>query len=111
MSGPDLYVLTVVFLALKKTGFSEKKNSSPQKIFFFLPFFYATFQCGRYNVFKFFFFFAHKKLKKPPSKVAHNRPKPFLRQSSPAQATAHSPDLHFRFIKNPIQTSLYWSPY
>jgi hypothetical protein len=38
------------------------------------PFFYATFQCGRYNVFKFFVFFAHKKLKKPPSKVTHNQP-------------------------------------
>ena len=50
MSGPDLYVLTVGFLALKKTGFSEKKNSSPKKYIFFLPFFYATFQCGRYNV-------------------------------------------------------------
>ena len=31
MSGPDLYVLTVAFLALKKTGFSEKKNSSQKK--------------------------------------------------------------------------------
>ena len=31
MSGPDLYVLTVGFLALKKTGFSEKKNSSQKK--------------------------------------------------------------------------------
>ena len=88
MSGPDLYVLTVEFLALKKTGFSKKKIF-PKKKKKILPFFYATFQCGRYNVFKFFFFFFfdHKKLKKPPSKVAHNRPKPFLRQSSPG----HSP--------------------
>ena len=31
MSGPDLYVLTVVFLALTKTGFSEKKNSCDMK--------------------------------------------------------------------------------
>ena len=31
MSGPDLYVLTVGFLALTKTGFSEKKNSSQKK--------------------------------------------------------------------------------
>ena len=28
MSGPDLYVLTVVFLALKKTVFSEKNKSA-----------------------------------------------------------------------------------
>ena len=51
-----------------------------------IPFFYATFQCGRYNVFKkffLFFFFDHKKLKKPPSKVAHNWPKPFFPQPSP----------------------------
>ena len=32
MSVPDLYVLTVAFLALKKTGFSKKKFFS--KIFF-----------------------------------------------------------------------------
>ncbi len=33
----------------------------------------ATFQCGRKNIFKniFFNFFAHKKLKKPPQKVAY----------------------------------------
>merc|ERR1712008_83004 len=41
----------------KKTGFSEKKILPKNKKNFFLPFFYATFQCGRYNVFEFFFFF------------------------------------------------------
>jgi hypothetical protein len=35
----------------KKKGFSEKKNSSQKKIKIFFTFFYATFQCGRYNVF------------------------------------------------------------
>ena len=96
--GPLL--ITVLFLALKKLVFL-KKNSSPQKnIFFFLPFFYATFQCGRYNVFNFFFFFFdHKKLKKPPSKVAHNRPKPFLRQSSPGHSP--QPRSSFPFYKKP----------
>jgi hypothetical protein len=44
---------------------------------------------------KIFFFFSHKKLKKPPSKVAHNRPKSFISQSSPA----HSPELIFHIIK------------
>ena len=39
-------------LALKKSVFSEKKNSSPPKKFFFLPFSNATFQCRRYGVFK-----------------------------------------------------------
>ena len=52
-SVPDLHVVTVAFLALKN-GFSEKKILPPQKNFF-LPFFNATFQCGRYNVFNFFF--------------------------------------------------------
>jgi hypothetical protein len=53
----------VEFLALKKTGFSEKKNSFPPQKNFFLPFFYATFQCGRYGVFKKYlnFFFGPKK--------------------------------------------------
>jgi hypothetical protein len=43
----------VEFLALKKTGFSEIKNSSQKKKKKkILPFFHATFQCGRYNVSK-----------------------------------------------------------
>ena len=46
----------------------------------------ATMFCKIY-----FYFFALKKLKKPPSKVAHNWPKPFISQSSPA----HSPELIF----------------
>ena len=49
-SVPDLNVLTVAFLALKIYGFSKKKISKKKK--FFLPFFNATFQCGRYGVFK-----------------------------------------------------------
>ena len=56
-SVPDLHGVTVAFLALKKNVFSEKKKNFPPIKFFFLPFFYATFQCGRYNVFKIFFLF------------------------------------------------------
>merc|ERR1712008_651511 len=91
---------TVAFLALKKTGFSEKKNSSQKKIIFFLPFFYATFQCGRYNVFNFFFFFffSLKKLKKRPPKVAHNRPKPFFPQPSPSHS--QQPKIDFSYHKD-----------
>ena len=75
-SVPDLYVLTVAFLALKN-GFSEKKNFPPKK-FFFWPFFNATFQCGRYNVFKKIlnFFFATQNIEKLPKKVAHNPTRP-----------------------------------
>jgi hypothetical protein len=35
----------------KKNGFSEEKIL-PKKNIFFLPFFYATFQCRRYGVSK-----------------------------------------------------------
>ena len=65
-----------------------KKKILPQKKKIFFTFFLCNFsvrtlQCIQKKI----FFFAHKKLKKPPSKVAHNRPKPFISQSSPA----HSP--------------------
>ena len=46
----------------------------------------------------FFFFFAHKKLKKPPSKVAHNRPKPFFPQPSPSHS--QQPKIDFSYYKN-----------
>ena len=64
-SVPDLNVLTVAFLALKKMVFLKKKIFS-KKIIFFLPFFNATFQCGRYGVFKknLKYFFDHEKVKK-----------------------------------------------
>ena len=75
----------------KKLVFFEKKKKNPPQIFF-LPFFYKTFQCGGYNVF-IFFFFANKKLKKPPSKVAHNLPKPFFPQTS--QTHSQQPKIDF----------------
>jgi hypothetical protein len=46
----------------------------------------------------FFVFFAHKKLKKPPSKVAHNRPKPFIPQPSPTHR--QQPKINFSYNKN-----------
>ena len=52
-----------------------------------------TLQC-----FQNFFFFAHKKLKKPPSKVAHNRPKPFIPQPSPTHS--QQPKIDFSCHKN-----------
>jgi hypothetical protein len=69
----------VAFLALKKYVFSEKEKKFPKKRIFFLSFFNATFQCGRYGVFKkkIKFFFDPVKVKKRASKVAHNRPRPF----------------------------------
>ena len=55
-----------------------------QKIFF-LHFFYATFHCERYSVFKKELkeFFDPEKVKKRASKVAPNRPRPFYRTVQP----------------------------
>ena len=80
--------------------FSPKKNwFFWDKIFFqnlfwkILTLFYATFQCGRYNVKNIYFFliFAHEKLKKPPKKVAQNRPRPLFPTNQPRpQPTAQN---------------------
>ena len=80
--------------------FSPKKNwFFWDKIFFqkffwkILTLFYATFQCGRNNVKKIQkkFFFAHEKLKKPPKKVAQNRPRPLFPTVQPRpQPTAQN---------------------
>jgi hypothetical protein len=93
-------------LALKKNVFSEKKNL-PKKKNFFLPFFYATFQCGRYGVFKKFlkYFFDPEKVEKRASKVAHNRPRPSYFTVQP-RPTAHSPELLFHIGNCWDQTSV-----
>ena len=72
----------------KKNGFSEKKIF-PEKNKFLLPFFNVTFQCGRYNVFKNFFFnfLPMKSWKNHPKKLLRISPDPFFPQSSPG----HSP--------------------
>ena len=46
MTGPDLHVFTLKFLALKTTGFSPIKNTFQNFFDLGLPLFYATFQCG-----------------------------------------------------------------
>jgi hypothetical protein len=90
----------VEFLALKKTGFSEKKNSSPKKKKMFYLFSMQLFSADAtmFSKIFFFFFFAHKKLKKPPSKVAHNRPKHFIPQPSPSHS--QQPKIDFSCHKN-----------
>ena len=96
----------MAFLALKEYGFSEKKNP-PQKTKI-LPFFNATFQCGRYGVFKKKIkktIFDPEKVKKRASKVAHNRPRPFYFTVQP-RPTAHSPELIFHIMKSWDQTSV-----
>ena len=51
--GANRGLLTLKFLALKKkTGFPPVKNTSQIFFDFCLPLFYATFQCGPYNIFK-----------------------------------------------------------
>ena len=88
----DVWIRTSSYYRLifspKKTGFSKKKKSSQKRKKKFYLFSMQLFSADA-TMFSniYIFFFDHKKLKKPPSKVAHNRPKPFLRQSSPG----HSP--------------------
>ena len=93
-------------LALKKMVFLKKKIL-PKKKYFFLPFFYATFQCGRYGVFKKIlkFFFDPEKVKKQAKKVAHNRPRPFYFTVQP-RPTAHSPELILHIMKSRDQRSV-----
>ena len=58
------------------------------------------------NIFNFFFliFFAHKKLKKPPQKVAYLwQLGVFFSAAPPAQ---NSPELYFRFMNFSFQPSL-----
>jgi hypothetical protein len=73
-----------------------KENIFPKKKKYFYLFSMQLFSEDA-TMFSIFFFFAHKKLKKPPLKVAYNRPKLFF--YSPAQLTAHSPELIFHIIK------------
>ena len=56
------------------------------------------------TMFSNFFFYDHKKLKKTPQKVAHNRLRPFF--FSAASTAQNCPELHFRFINSFIQSSL-----
>ena len=63
----------------------------------FFTFFLCNFSVRTLQCFQ-FFFFAHKKLKKPPSKVAHNRPKPFIPQPSPTHR--QQPKIDFSYHKN-----------
>ena len=93
---PDLYVIHSNFQPIMKRQKHEQKNIFH---FFLCNFFVQCFQI----------FFFHKKLKKLPSKVDHNRPKPFISQSSQAhspQPTAQSPELIFHIIKFREQASV-----
>ena len=83
-----LLCISLKFLALKNGFFifSGSKKKFVLKIFNF--FFYASFQCGRYNVKK--KNFAHKKLKKSGSELAQT-----LLFHSPAQANGPQPKFDF----------------
>jgi hypothetical protein len=101
----DLYVFKLKFhsnFSLYKRQKHERKKSPKKRKKKTL--FYATFQCGRYSVFKknLTFFFDPEKVKKRASKVAHNQPNPFFSQSSPD----HSPELIFNIMKSWDQTSV-----
>ena len=91
-SRPLCYTLKV--LAYKKRQkHEEKKNPPPQKkivYLFSMQLFSAVATMFSKKI-------SYKKLKKPPSKVAHNRPKPFISQSSPAHSA--KPRFDFSYHK------------
>ena len=76
-------LFTMELLALKKTGFFTFSGF----LIFFNIFYYATFQCGRYGIFKKIieYFFDPEKLKKNTQKLLIIGPNPFITQSSPGQ--------------------------
>ena len=75
---------TVLYLALKKTGFSKKKILHKKKniffTFFLCNFSVRTLWCFQKN---FTIFFDPEKVKKQAKKVAHNRPRPFFKTVQP----------------------------
>jgi hypothetical protein len=93
-------VLTLKLLPLKKLGFSPVKNTYQNFFYFFLPLFYATFQCRPYTIFKKYvnLFFAHENIKKRPQKLLIIGPKLFFHSTGPAAQT--SPEFIFHIIKN-----------
>ena len=98
MSVPDLHVhIYIQIFSPKNNWFSPIKNTFQNVFDFCLPLFYATLQCGPWNIFKIFWinFLSIKTLKKKlASKVVHNRPYYFISQSSPAD---HSPQPRINF--------------
>ena len=52
MSGSDLLVFTLKFLALKKVVFTCFRGQKKIQEHFLSQVYYATFQCRRYSVFK-----------------------------------------------------------
>jgi hypothetical protein len=92
-------------LAYKKKIMKKKIPKKPPN---FLPLFYATFQCGRYAVFKknLKTFFDPEKVKKQALKVAHNRPNLFFSQSSPDHSPQPRIDFPYYKISGPDICSL-----
>ena len=75
---------TLKCLAYKKKRQKHEKKISPQKIIFSYLFSLQLFSA----VATMFSLFSHKKLKKLPSKVAHNRPKILFFSTGPAAQLA-----------------------
>jgi hypothetical protein len=71
MSGHDLHLFTLKFLALKKVVFScfQGKNNSKNNLY------KGIMQLFSADAIVFSSFFDPKNMKKTPSKVAHNRPR------------------------------------
>ena len=102
---PNHFVFTLKFHSnfspKRKLFFWKKKSSPPQKKI--LPFFYATFQLGRYGVFKKKLkkFLIPKKWKNRPQKLLIIGPDPLISQSSPDQQPTARIDFSYYEISGP----------
>ena len=87
---------------MKKKKFEKNK--------YFLPFFYATFQCGRYNVFKFFLFFlTTKSWKNHSKKLLIIGPDPFFSLQPQLPKTAQNfISVLYILLPNRLCQGLWW---
>ena len=103
MSGSNLHVFTLKFLALKTTRFfPHKKNTFHNFFDFCLPLFNANFQFKK----KFELFFVHKNFKKRASKLLKIGPDPFISQSRPDHSPQPRIDFSYYEISGPDICSL-----
>jgi hypothetical protein len=89
-------VLTLKFLALKKTGFSPVKNTSKNVLDFFYLYSMQLFSAEATIFSKkiLSLFFVHENIKKRASKIPHNPPQTFFSQVWPAAQTSQELILH-----------------
>ena len=107
MSGPDLHVFTLNFLALKKLGFSPHRKYFPKLFWLLFTFILCNFSV---QILKYFqenlsLLFVHKNLKNRPEKLLIISPTLFFTVQPRPQPTAQN-WLFILFMKSRYQTSV-----